>query len=83
MVREAQSLGADIIVSPELALPTFFLRGYIDDVAELHSYCEREMPSAESLPLSCSHQSGAGFSKCRAGAYRMFDGGSARNAALC
>lgn len=51
MMREAHSLGADVIVYPELALTTFFPRWYIEDVAELHRYYERSMPNADTQPL--------------------------------
>lgn len=51
MMREAKSRGAELAVFPELALTTFFPRWLIEDEAELDSYYEREMPSAETLPL--------------------------------
>ena len=38
MMREAHSLGAHVIVYPELALTTFFPRWYLEDRDELHSY---------------------------------------------
>lgn len=51
MMREAKSLGAQIIVYPELALTTFFPRWYIDDVQELHSFYETSMPNIATQPL--------------------------------
>lgn len=61
MMREAKSLGADVIAYPELARPPF-PRWYIEDVAELHSYYEREMPSRETLPLfELAKELGIGF----------------------
>jgi predicted amidohydrolase len=62
MMHEAKSLGADVIVYPELALTTFFPRWYIEDQAELHRYYERSMPNAEVLPLfELSKALGIGF----------------------
>ena len=62
MMREAHSLGAHVIVYPELALTTFFPRWYLEDPAEIHSFFERSMPSAETLPLfELSKQLGVGF----------------------
>lgn len=62
MMREAKSLGADVIVYPELALTTFFPRWYIQDQAELHSYYERAMPSRETQPLfDLARELGIGF----------------------
>ena len=62
MMREAKSLGADVIVYPELALTTFFPRWYIEDQAELHSYYEREMPGRDTMPLfELARDLGIGF----------------------
>ena len=62
MMREAKSLGADVIVYPELALTTFFPRWYIQDQTELHSYYERAMPSRETQPLfDLARELGIGF----------------------
>ncbi|MBD7960251.1 N-carbamoyl-D-amino-acid hydrolase [Comamonas avium] len=62
MMREAKSLGADVIVYPELALTTFFPRWYIQDLTELHSYYERAMPSRETQPLfDLARELGIGF----------------------
>lgn len=62
MMREAKSLGADVIVYPELALTTFFPRWYIEDLAELHSYYERSMPSRATQPLfDLARELGIGF----------------------
>ena len=51
LMREAQALGADLIVYPELALTTFFPRWYIEDPAELDAYYETAMPNAATQPL--------------------------------
>lgn len=51
LMREAKSRGAELVVFPELALTTFFPRWHIADAAELDSYYETEMPSAETTPL--------------------------------
>lgn len=62
MMREAKSLGADVIVYPELALTTFFPRWYIEDQVELHSYYERSMPSRATQPLfDLARELGIGF----------------------
>lgn len=51
MMREAKARGAELVVFTELALTTFFPRWLIEDEAELDSYFEKEMPSAETAPL--------------------------------
>ena len=51
LMDAAKAEGADFIVYPELALTTFFPRWYIEDQAEVDQWFEREMPSAETLPL--------------------------------
>lgn len=62
MMREAHSLGAHVIVYPELALTTFFPRWYLEDPEELHRYFERSMPSAETQPLfDLARELGVGF----------------------
>lgn len=62
MMREAKSLGADVIVYPELALTTFFPRWYLQDQDELHSYYEHSMPNASTQPLfDLARELGIGF----------------------
>lgn len=62
MMREAHSLGAQVIVYPELALTTFFPRWYIKDDAEIDRYFEPTMPSRETLPLfELARELGVGF----------------------
>jgi len=51
LLREAKGRGAELVVFPELALTTFFPRWHIADAAELDSFYETEMPSAETAPL--------------------------------
>ena len=51
LMDEAKAKGADFIVYPELALTTFFPRWYMEDLAEVDAWFEREMPSQETLPL--------------------------------
>lgn len=51
LMEEAASLGADLVVYPELALTTFFPRWYMEDQAEVDRWFETEMPSAETQPL--------------------------------
>lgn len=51
MMRQAHGKGAGFVVFPELALTTFFPRWHIEDEAELESFYEQEMPSAETRPL--------------------------------
>src|SRR5215469_6752114 len=51
LMREAKGRGAELVVFPELALTTFFPRWHISDGAELNSFYETEMPSAETAPL--------------------------------
>jgi len=50
-LREARSQGCELIVFTEVALTAFFPHWWIDDEAELDSWFEREMPSAETRPL--------------------------------
>jgi N-carbamoyl-D-amino-acid hydrolase len=51
LMDEAKRRDADLIVYPELALTTFFPRWYIEDLAEVDSWFEREMPNAATMPL--------------------------------
>ena len=47
MMREAHRRGSDVVIFPELALTTFFPRWFMEDQAEVDSFFEREMPSAQ------------------------------------
>ena len=51
LMQEAHSFRCDLVAFPELALTTFFPRWYMEDPAEIDSWFEREMPSAETRPL--------------------------------
>ncbi|MDO8882060.1 MAG: N-carbamoyl-D-amino-acid hydrolase [Pseudotabrizicola sp.] len=51
MMREARGRGAELVVFTELALTTFFPRWMIEDEAELDSFYESAMPSADTQPL--------------------------------
>lgn len=51
LMRKAHAQGARFIVFPELALTTFFPRWFFEEQAEIDAFFEREMPSAETLPL--------------------------------
>ena len=62
LLDEAAGNGCDLVVFPELALTTFFPRWYMTDPAELDSFFEREMPSAETAPLfEAAKAKGIGF----------------------
>ena len=62
MMREAHSLGAHVIVYPELALTTFFPRWYCEDQAEIDTWFERQMPGPDTLPLfEAAKKLGIGF----------------------
>lgn len=50
-MREAHKLGCELVVFPECALTAFFPHWWIEDEAELDSWFERELPSAETQPL--------------------------------
>ena len=51
LMRQADALGADLIVYPELALTTFFPRYYFEDQTEIDAWFETEMPNAATQPL--------------------------------
>jgi hypothetical protein len=50
-LREANRMGCELVVFPELTLTTFFPRWWMPDQAEIDSFFEREMPSNETAPL--------------------------------
>lgn len=51
LMRQARSMGCDLIVYPELALTTFFPRWALTDRNEIDSFYEREMPGKETRAL--------------------------------
>jgi predicted amidohydrolase len=51
LMRQAASHGCTLVVFPELALTTFFPRWWMEDQAEIDTFFEREMPSADTLPI--------------------------------
>ncbi len=62
LMRQAKSMGADVVVYPELALTTFFPRWFMPDQAEIDTFFERAMPSNETAPLFTeSERLGIGF----------------------
>jgi len=62
LLRTAHHQGAELVVFPELTLTTFFPRWVIDDVDELDSYFETEMPNNETQPLfEVARELGVGF----------------------
>jgi len=62
LLEQAHREGANLVVFPELALTTFFPRWYMEDDAEVLSWFEREMPSAETKPLfDRARELGVGF----------------------
>jgi N-carbamoyl-D-amino-acid hydrolase len=50
-LHEANRMGCELVVFPELTLTTFFPRWWMTDQAEIDSFFEREMPSNETAPL--------------------------------
>ncbi|AWB33892.1 N-carbamoyl-D-amino-acid hydrolase [Orrella marina] len=62
MMREAASLGARMVVFPELALTTFFPRYWMSDEDAIERYFEKSMPSAQTQILfDTSKNLGIGF----------------------
>ncbi|WP_434055161.1 MAG: N-carbamoyl-D-amino-acid hydrolase [Roseibium sp.] len=51
LLDRAKDAGATLAVFPELALTTFFPRWYMEDQADIDSWFETEIPSAETRPL--------------------------------
>ena len=51
LMHEAHSMGAEVVVFPELALTTFFPRWYFEDAADIDAYFETAMPSPDTQPL--------------------------------
>ena len=51
LMRQASANGCALVVFPELALPTFFPRWFVDDITEADHWYETSMPSPETQPL--------------------------------
>ncbi|MEH2204487.1 MAG: N-carbamoyl-D-amino-acid hydrolase [Nostoc sp.] len=51
LMKQAKSMGCELIVFPELALTTFFPRWYMENQVEIDAFFETDMPSTETLPL--------------------------------
>jgi hypothetical protein len=51
LLQQAHSMGAELVVFPELALTTFFPRWFVDDITEADHWYERAMPNAVTQPL--------------------------------
>lgn len=62
MMRRGKERGVRYMVFPELALTTFFPRWYMEDWKEVERFFERQMPSADVLPLfEAAREYGIGF----------------------
>jgi N-carbamoyl-D-amino-acid hydrolase len=63
MMRQAKTMGCDLVVYPELALTTFFPRWFFESQTEVDAWFEREMPGPETRPLfETAEALGIGFS---------------------
>jgi len=63
LLEDAASRGCELVVFPELALTTFFPRWFTDDIDEIESWFESEMPNAATQPLfNRAMELGVGFS---------------------
>ncbi|MEN9644887.1 MAG: hypothetical protein RL238_1556 [Actinomycetota bacterium] len=51
LLQQAHSMGAELVVFPELALTTFFPRWFVDDISEADHWYERSMPNEATQPL--------------------------------
>jgi predicted amidohydrolase len=51
LMREAKSMGAEVVAYPEAALTAFFPHWWTEDEAEIDSWFEREMPGKETIAL--------------------------------
>src|SRR5476649_1569532 len=51
LMREAKSMGADVVSYPEAALTAFFPHWWTEDEAEIDSWFEREMPVPDTIAL--------------------------------
>ena len=51
LMRQAKSMGADVVAYPEAALTAFFPHWWTEDEAEIDSWFERDMPGKETIAL--------------------------------
>lgn len=51
LMRQAKSMGADVVAYPEATLTAFFPHWFTEDEAEVDAWFEREMPGPETQPL--------------------------------
>ena len=51
MMRQARSMGADVVAFPEAALTAFFPHWFTEDEAEVDAWFERQMPGPQTQPL--------------------------------
>ncbi|MBD1911908.1 MULTISPECIES: N-carbamoyl-D-amino-acid hydrolase [unclassified Leptolyngbya] len=51
LMKQAKSMGCQLVVYPELALTTFFPRWYMEDQAEIDQFFEMAMPNPVVQPL--------------------------------
>jgi len=51
LMREAKSMGAEVVAYPEAALTAFFPHWWTEDEAEIDSWFEREMPGRDTIAL--------------------------------
>ncbi|NMF82500.1 N-carbamoyl-D-amino-acid hydrolase [Nodosilinea sp. P-1105] len=62
LMKQAKTMGCDLVVYPELALTTFFPRWYMADQADIDAYFERQLPGPDTQPLfDLAAQLGMGF----------------------
>jgi predicted amidohydrolase len=77
LLGQAQGLGCDLVVFPELALTTFFPRWWMEDQAEIDAFFEREMPGPETRPLF-DEAARLGMAFCLGYAEMIQEGGALR-----
>jgi N-carbamoyl-D-amino-acid hydrolase len=51
MMRQAKSMGADVVAYPEATLTAFFPHWYTEDEDEVDAWFERDMPGPDTQPL--------------------------------
>ena len=51
LLQRAHSMGAELVVYPELALTTFFPRWFVEDIREADHWYERSVPNEATQPL--------------------------------
>lgn len=77
LLGQAQGLGCDLVVFPELALTTFFPRWWMEDQAEIDAFFEREMPGPETR-LLFDEAARLGMAFCLGYAELIQEGGALR-----